>query len=992
MAGHDPHRPPSPAPWGLLPTLRGVSLARWGSVLACGVVAAAVVLAAGAVLAGPLGPLAGPLGWSADPLASNTDPLGPPAGPRSGGAGATGPGLVVVVVAVLAAAVLWRFGRGRWRAMLGLRHGLGYPPIWVAAAAGVAALWALDRLAAGLPGVPPPAAALGVADLPLWASTTAAGAILLPPALDALSRWWARAAAAKADARRRGVVYPTDEHGWPTTFEGWRAWARDDAPIDSERDDRFGMGAVAERMARRLGDGTGEASIALIGPKGSGKSSILRLVRRRLEASPSVEMVCVSLWPYDTPEAAMRGVLDELVRALARHTGTLALTGLPGRYLAAVDHLAGRLGVLAALAGGNDDPMRVLERLDRIAAAAGVRLVLAIEDFERFERGEAMEATGEIGAGDGERRPLRLDVRRGQGVEPLRALLHQLHARERVTVVLATTRLLAEFDIEKLARTIERVPAMPRDAYLEMVRRFKETMLLGHAELIDATQGVLSDADPRGPPRPDHSNAYLLADGPPSSVLDAMREAVSTPRTAKSAFRHAIDVWERISGEIDPSDLIVAATVRAASDTVYAALSDNANDLRLDWAGQPEGACVFEATSNPRQRVAAALVAVEDVRYPETLAQLIVYLFPTVQEQPSDLNDAYRYRYFRPQRVLFMDHTDYWGRMEAMDILDGEGSDQQALRAINAWNTSQSGDLPNLLVDPKAWPAAVHFALHIRRDHFVDLVGATIDAALEQCAPVSDPYNNFPGVRPLQDILLQWKGAFISYDAGQLKPVIEERIPGVVRENLRMAIALLDAFAPLGDTNNPLLGPDARGPLYNLATTSFVDAFSDEDAGNLVAAMPTDRPGTLKTFLVHVVLRKPSVTQVPECWQQWQPIAGLLLRCAEQRPREVGTELAMLVTHFRGNLMTHAITPEQPFPQQHVSEFPENQARALFDLHELAECLQHVENAFPEREDFWEDVELARRWAKHHLSKPSGPQAGDGRDHSGPAGEEPTPG
>ena len=108
----------------------------------------------------------------------------------------------------------------------------------------------------------------------------------------------------------------------PETFDRLYKWVRDDSEITSPRADRFEHSRIAHRIADRLRSGNEAPTLAVIGPLGSGKSSVRRLTERALRHDRRVRIVPVSLWPFDSPEAAVRGILRALVQELGRHVGS----------------------------------------------------------------------------------------------------------------------------------------------------------------------------------------------------------------------------------------------------------------------------------------------------------------------------------------------------------------------------------------------------------------------------------------------------------------------------------------------------------------------------------------------------------------------------------------------------------------------------------------------------------------------------------------------
>lgn len=99
-------------------------------------------------------------------------------------------------------------------------------------------------------------------------------------------------------------------------------WYANDAPIECADDDKFGHPPIAERIANRLATSGELPAIAVIGRFGSGKSSVRNLTIQALKKEhPSVHVVCISAWPYESASALVTGILERVVAELADIAG-----------------------------------------------------------------------------------------------------------------------------------------------------------------------------------------------------------------------------------------------------------------------------------------------------------------------------------------------------------------------------------------------------------------------------------------------------------------------------------------------------------------------------------------------------------------------------------------------------------------------------------------------------------------------------------------------
>jgi hypothetical protein len=269
--------------------------------------------------------------------------------------------------------------------------------------------------------------------------------------------------------RRRLPFRTTKSHGrldlTRASFETLSGWLRTDDEIAKPSDDAFGHHPIAVRIANRLEQAARGAlgrcpTFALVGELGSGKSSILKLVEHELQVrgalDESVLVVSASLWPFDSAEAAIRGILEEIERGFARITSVSSIAHAPTRYLKAIGKLDKRAEVVAEFLSPERTPNEALEAYGRLAHLVGVHVVIWIEDLDRFDGSTPSQ---------------------GSRAAPIRALLYQLQRIERLSVVLASDNLNARVDLQKIARFVESIPVLDTSSAWPTISRFREGCL-----------------------------------------------------------------------------------------------------------------------------------------------------------------------------------------------------------------------------------------------------------------------------------------------------------------------------------------------------------------------------------------------------------------------------------------------------------------------------------------------------------------------------------
>lgn len=455
-----------------------------------------------------------------------------------------------------------------WCAYLGLRHAHTYPSVWQAGLLGTGLL----LLSLGLFPVPLPAV-LEELRATEWCVTKlsffsfgvsfVAFSLLL-----VLGSWNLRRFPCKcASPSPLDSTSPTQppRHSAPKlqelTDEEFEAWLKNDEAIDDPKQDYFGLHKLAERMARRLLEEN--KSHVVLGQVGTGKTSLARLVERRLchdQRDSRLLFVRVSSWEFDTPTAAVHGVLKQIVETLASQVNVYPLRGLSQSYVRALS-ATGVPGSLAASFLDPSSPHQVLKQIEEVLAATDLRLVVWLEDAERF-----------IGSGNTD--PHSKEER----LRLLRSLTYGLDQLSRVSVVTAIAEARNSFDFEKIARHIEEIPRLPQTATRELLERFRERQILRFKEDVDAVPpSIRKTLNPIASPqrrglRPGAKASPHTLDGYLIGILE-------TPRRLKHALRAVLDSWEILHGEVDFDDLFVITLLRETCIQEYDVIRSNREHL-----------------------------------------------------------------------------------------------------------------------------------------------------------------------------------------------------------------------------------------------------------------------------------------------------------------------------------------------------------------------------------------------------------------------------
>lgn len=200
-----------------------------------------------------------------------------------------------------------------------------------------------------------------------------------------------------------------------------------DRPIQSEEEDRFGFGALAERVANSLTSQAADKGFVfgLEGKWGSGKSSLLALTLNKLRAMDPARLTAVEFKPwligdrdqllsalFEDLAKAVAGLehasgdatgktqlaakdVAEQVKSFARHLGPFGkLAGAVGMFVPGANIFGDLLEKIATAASEQaNGPTLVAqkEKLSNSLVKLNCRIVIAIDDVDRLEPKEVAE-------------------------------------------------------------------------------------------------------------------------------------------------------------------------------------------------------------------------------------------------------------------------------------------------------------------------------------------------------------------------------------------------------------------------------------------------------------------------------------------------------------------------------------------------------------------------------------------------------------------------
>jgi hypothetical protein len=791
------------------------------------------------------------------------------------------------------------YGHGRLAAWLGLKNLSAYPPPWIAGFFGTLPLILCWRL---FPDAFPDVTAHTVR---WYLPALLAIVILIAHGLvSGIRRLFERGARKETtpqqqpDQIRQRKLLTKD-------FDELRAWLRNDDEIEDPEMDAFGHDDVARRIAGRLSAGGDDHStaptIALVGELGSGKTSIQKLVRRQLKdqgfLDQSIIVVPISLWPFETPDAAVRGILTGLTEGLSHHVNTACLSAVPTRYVKAIESAGGLWSFLGVLLHSSASPDELLTRFQDIAIAIDMKIVLWIEDLERFAGVENLP-----GAEGGSRENERL--------APIRSLLHLLDRKDRISVVLAANTLDARFDMEKIARFVERPPRLGSEEAGNLMEFFRRGCLAMLGDLVD----------PAGENRRVHLSNFgrdfedFASDltGEPK-FLEYLVILCHTPRQLKHVLRAALDVWEPLVGEIDIDDVFLISILRITEPDVFALVEKHIDLLRKGptrLAGTDPKPSPFDEgmtrlmEDRPRERWTA-------------VDRILDFVFPNRKTGVESHSVPQK-----PQGLTVNNHVDYWSRFLIVPDLADDARDQPLLKEIELWEHDRTGKLPEHVADPGHSEGVFNFGAGFSAGALNDLLRTVINGRAGE-SPDEWPIDHRgepspPGIVEIWRIMNR-----CAPNQSDLKDLLKDAIRSYSRRNLTLIDELMDRFA----TVEPRSPAHLDRAAINELRKPLEDALSAMSETEIIESLR----GAGSAVLLHCVwsldrIRSGNLNGHP--FQDWPPFADRLLDASKHEPPVVLPQLLPFVVSD-----SHPTNNRQP-------TFDEEKARELFDFDRLIDVLR----------------------------------------------------
>jgi hypothetical protein len=736
------------------------------------------------------------------------------------------------VISALIAVVI---GVGWRRGQFGWRHFWAYPPYWFAMALGI--VFAVLLFSSQID------ASSRDAQL-LWHGLTIAswGALLVIVAFAmfcAIAKWRGRlpiqSPVAQTIAKNSITALATLD---------FLRWITSDSPVRTAQYDLFDHAIIANRMFARLHRPLGRIpSQAVIGPVGCGKSTIGSLLASKIstDAKNSMIFVRAEMWPYETARAAAEGILSSIVSGLGREVSVIDVKGLPKQYGDLIARATGGINIVPSLlALGPKTPLEAIASIDKIALGINRRIVLWIEDLERFAPVGSIVENG-------------IEMER---LAPIRALLYGLSKLQMVSVIVASTDLHYQFDVEKIADFVERVSIDKEDVAL-VLQRFRAEAL--------PTNGLLKTYDEEQR-KLDWSKADASALAAPDDMLrfgQAVTQLTLLPRTLKSGLRNALDAWDVLKGEIDPDELIALSLIKVAHPNIFAMIDRHVDSLRNQRRGRVQmDESDFMADLNRDS-------STENTK--QSIALIVDYMFVTNKSV---------------QGIGAGEPTDYWNRLLSPVAVAASASDQFVLRLMA---NGDANALANALEESTQAAKLEQFRFigQLSSSRILQCLNVIVERRIAEGSekwPQVGP-SGWPRAHGIHNVATLLRGRAASLETrDHILGAVQTAIP----VSLMVVHELLRSFCVA--VRNPSEAVDEASLLHR--SYQLISAYYCDKPAQL-AAQVAAAPAQMLRWLFVVIAKDQSALSVPP--PGWQDLSRAVLAALNLQPTAMAPAVAYLV-------------------------------------------------------------------------------------------------
>ena len=292
--------------------------------------------------------------------------------------------------------------------------------------------------------------------------------------------------------------------------------------------DFYGHRPIANRLAGLLTDRS--RSIGLVGPFGSGKSTIVNWIKSNVEAFDKSNSVLLlfsehSCWGFKTGSASIQHMLADAVNQVQLHVDTFGVKSLPDSYRKTFSAGGKWFDSLSNLILGQTNLNEEFEQLADLMSDIGAKLVFVVDDLDRNNSSSF-------------------------DVQEVLAFLHQLKQYDNISFILSAglTNSL-KIDFAKLCDHIEYLPLIGVEQAAELIVRVRDRCLNNNKFRHQNFAESFCHWDKISVLLQNERNSFW----PPQAVAVLLK----TPPSMRHTLGRTYAAWRKLFGEVDWDQLLV---------------------------------------------------------------------------------------------------------------------------------------------------------------------------------------------------------------------------------------------------------------------------------------------------------------------------------------------------------------------------------------------------------------------------------------------------